>query len=177
MCGVIYTKLRTKIRKGNTALRIEESTDVAKFTEFYSETLRAKGKKNRLNPTIVSQILQTSIERGQGILLFLSDRERIHAALAFLKDEEYLYYYLVAYVPDCHHDAIRSIIWSGIKIALKHEKTFDLNGVPSGDGGALHKQIDDLYREFRGMPVERLIAKKDSLRSKQNRLAAGSGVK
>ncbi len=122
-------KTRNLIRRARERLTVSEILDPEAFIAFYLGNLGEDASYFDVN--LVRAIHAAATTRDQGRILAAIDGDGVvHAAVFFVWDADYVYYYLSTR-DKCVADtgAVSLLIWEGIEIARKREITFDFDGV------------------------------------------------
>jgi hypothetical protein len=153
-------KMRTDInsarRKGVTVVGGDDSDGGLtphQFDEFLRECLQSKGKASHFDITIVKNVIDICVRKGQGRIIAAVSSRGIEAASAFIWDwnEGRCYYWTGACRKDVYDGSAKLVIMEGMKFASMRGLVFDL------DGESYRNKI--MYENVRGKPGSKTAAK------------------
>jgi lipid II:glycine glycyltransferase (peptidoglycan interpeptide bridge formation enzyme) len=119
-----------QIRKAQKILHVEYSMSANNFYELRCKHLTAQGKKNFCSKQLVSNIINTSIQRKQGIIAkAVDDKRNIHSAIFVVWDKNCAHQIITAINPN-YKDSGGStfVVWEAIKKLSKLTKSWDFMG-------------------------------------------------
>ncbi|MEM7562416.1 MAG: GNAT family N-acetyltransferase [Pseudomonadota bacterium] len=128
----IHKKTRSELNKASrrSKLTAKQTDDAAGFVQKNLELLNSKGVKPRYTDSMLTRIISTAIERGQGTIVSAVDPdERVFSSVFLVWDRRYLYY--LASAPDLEFrssGASTMCVWESIRLAKEKGLTFDFEG-------------------------------------------------
>lgn len=119
-----------QIRKAQKILQVEYSMTANEFYELRCKHLSAQGKKSVYSKQLICNVINTSLERKQGIIASAVDNKRnIHAAVFIVWDKNCAYQFITAISPEYRDTGASTlIVWDAIKKLSKTTKSWDFTG-------------------------------------------------
>ena len=105
------------------------------FANFHAAYWASRGQHDILSHDFIVRVIQTAIDRSQGILLGVADEEgKLHAARFVAYDDQCAYSLLSALNPEGHENGASAFLfWLIIQHLSEHTRSFDFEG--STDAG------------------------------------------
>lgn len=155
--------LRRKVRKAAKRFDVDVRSSPSAFIAFYSDNLKAKGKKSYFGLETAHELLEECRSRNRLSIMTAIDRKsgETHASLASICDDQSYYYFLVSTAVDADQNALRLLIWNQIKKAVGENRSWDFDGVPDNN-----RNIENKYREFHPIAAHRIIVYRNSPQQK-----------
>jgi Acetyltransferase (GNAT) domain len=156
-------KTRNAIRRAADGSRIEWSSDIGGFVEFYAASLANAGQRMQVNPNRMRAILDAAVEHNSGTAIFCRDaRHAIVASVFLLWDDTHCYYYLSARDRRlAGGGAVSLSIWEAIRFVGRRGLGFDFDAFNSiGAAKFLSQfgaQVVPRWRVCRMAPVYRAL--------------------
>lgn len=119
-----------QIRKAQKILHVEYSMSANEFYELRCKHLSAQGKKSIYSKQLICNVINTSLERKQGIIASATDDNgNIHAAVFIVWDKNCAYQFITAISPEYRDTGASTlIVWDAIKKLSKTTKSWDFTG-------------------------------------------------
>ena len=100
------------------------------FASFHADYWASREQSDFLSHDFIVRIIQTALDRNQGILLGVADKEgKFHAARFVAYDDQCAYSLLSALNPDGHENGASALLfWLIIQQLSGHTRAFDFEG-------------------------------------------------
>lgn len=169
-------KIRTDVKKATTRFGLAVVTDlgVDRFFDVNALTFRRQGLALPYSRDFVRRLDQVCAERGVRRIFFAVDqRERIHAVLYLVWDDQQAYYLMGGGDPELRASGATSLlVWQAIQFAAGVSRSFDFEG-------SMLEPVERFFRGFGAIQTPYLVVTKAHnrlLRTALNLRAAGRAV-
>ena len=100
------------------------------FAQFHAEYWASRGQRDLLSHDFMVRVIQTALDRNQGILLGVADQNgKLHAARFVAYDSQCAYSFLSALNPNGHENGASALLfWLIIQQLSGHTRAFDFEG-------------------------------------------------
>ncbi len=140
-----YAK-KKHINKSFDKLDIKYNLSSDVFYDFHATALKKKGEKIVYSKELFEKIYYASIEREQGQLIAVYDKQNnLHAALFVIWDKQSAYYLISAINHDYKSSGASTLmVWEAIKFLSDKTKVFDFEG-------SMIPNVAKSFKEFGGV--------------------------
>lgn len=137
--------VRTELRKAEAEINIVESEDIQLFYQLQEASFERQSKPTPYRFEFLSKIDTVLKEKQQRKLLIAKDQAgNPHAGIYLLWDEHTVYNLLQGADPQFGNSgAIKKLLWEGILLAHRQQKSFDFEG-------GMMKNIEPVFSAFGG---------------------------
>lgn len=142
------SSLRSQIRKGQAALRVEERADPELMWGLLERTYGRHGQKPPYGKPLYMRLERACRDNNSGLTLFAADADgRTYSALWVVWDRESAYYLVSGTDPDLRGGAgVSLLMHEAITRLAPHTRRFDFMG-------CMHKSFEPFKRNFGGVAV------------------------
>ncbi len=143
--GFISDKRQQKIRRYQQSTNVRFDMAPAEFAAFHNEYWNSRGKRDLLSVSLIADVCQTAIERGNGVIASLYDEERHLLSARFaVYDDRCAYSLMSAQNKSLHKTGHTEVlIWELIKYLSDKTVSYDFEG-------SMDEGIEYFYRSFGG---------------------------
>ena len=141
--GFDVEKRQRKIRRYEQSTTVRYDMSASDFADFHNRYWMAKGEKDVLSVSFITDVCQTAINRGNGVISSLYDDEnRLLAARFVVYDDKCAYSLMSAQDMNLHKSGhSETLFWALIKYLSDKTKTFDFEG-------SMDEGVEYVYRSF-----------------------------
>lgn len=136
-------KRQRKIRRTEAVTDVRFDMNVADFAAFHKRYWNNKGKNDLLPSELIENLCNTCINRGNGVIGSLHDKEgRLLMARFVAFDSQCAYSLMSAYDLDLHRSGhSETLMWALIKYLSDRSRAFDFEG-------SMDEGVEYFYRSF-----------------------------
>lgn len=123
---------RNSIRSARDKYVAVKGDDPARFMDFYTKNIKAKGLKNNMDAEVCTRLVTACLERRRGQIIEARESDGTIAAAVFCAwDSTSCYGLMMTQKEGAHRGAVKFIIWESILEAFNRNLIFDFDGVSS----------------------------------------------
>ena len=122
----------------------------AEFARLHHRYWKSKGEKDVLPKDLIECVCQTSLQRGQGVLLALADEKGELAGATFAPyDDRCAYWLLGAMNPDCPLRGVSEcLFWTLVQELSGKTQAFDFEGSMDEDIGYFYRSFGAVLKPY-----------------------------
>lgn len=134
---------KRNLKKGREAVTILYDLSPEDFTQYYEVCLQKKGEKLAYSDILLRQLIQESIIRNQGRIIYAIDKDKkIHGAIFFVWDQVAIYELVSAFDPDYGSSGASTLLVHDIiKDASNKNLIYDFEG-------SMIEGVEESFRQF-----------------------------
>ena len=123
------SRRQRQIRRAEKTLFADPNITSEQFARFHADYWRSRGKKDLLSQEFMVRIINVALQRKQGILLALRDREGTLQAARFVAYDDNCAYALLSALPPQHPNGASPLLfWLILQQLSGRCRSFDFEG-------------------------------------------------